>query len=485
MAQKIDHDVEDDITMANNHAVVEHENDAMEIEGGQVVLARSERVTLDVYIWYLVFEVGKILLRLQDVILKAFDAILTPRVFERISIQTQDMMQTILDTERLLGSRIKENIIKHTKSLIVDVEQNDQNHMSIAGLVEKGQVLLSFGWEYFPDEYLEPWGCPKEIRAYRRRTSRLVAAYIKAFLSNPASSTHQEIVMEVEGQTWYLHAQTTAPKPGVSKYYGHELTLGNGLVLEDAILEHVGIVGDNGLDSLSIPLVYGEMKWPPMRSLKLEKYEWNVSKDDVPRIFDFRQLQRLNFHNAGLDNFAYTVSAASLNNLRSCAFSWTITSMFEERKLVKRFMASVLESCGSLNTLEIECDFWEQLIPLNSLRVLGRKLWKLTLKVASEWATRTMTPAMLEDILAGCPNIVELHIDIVAKEELLPRYLNALSRAGSLRELTLGTIQDISVGVTDDMDQDYEGAKQIMTTLHLKGVKSLSRQSLSASGPPS
>ena len=58
MAQTVDRDVERDITMENTHVWVEHDNKAVEVEEGQAAVAEAERagITLDVDIWYLVFE---------------------------------------------------------------------------------------------------------------------------------------------------------------------------------------------------------------------------------------------------------------------------------------------------------------------------------------------------------------------------------------------------------------------------------------------
>ena len=58
MAHEIDHDVEHDITIADTHVGDEYDNMAVEVENRQAVGGEAERagITLDVDIWYLVFE---------------------------------------------------------------------------------------------------------------------------------------------------------------------------------------------------------------------------------------------------------------------------------------------------------------------------------------------------------------------------------------------------------------------------------------------
>lgn len=151
-----------------------------------------------------------------------------------------------------------------------------------------------------------------------RDINHSVVAYIKALLNRPCTSRYQQITYIDCGRYSDLECRTMAPPKAESEVCSPASKSDGRLVSHQGVLEGIELIGDDDVVCVpSTPQKYGGFKWPPMKSLKLESYDWNVSKDDFPLMWDFTHLRHLGFENARVDKFADTLSAGLGNKLRT------------------------------------------------------------------------------------------------------------------------------------------------------------------------
>ncbi|CZT45555.1 uncharacterized protein RSE6_05872 [Rhynchosporium secalis] len=239
-------------------------------------------------------------------------------------------------------------------------------------------------------------------------------------------------------------------------------------------------------------------RFPPLKKLKLFVYKWVTSVEDFSSMWDFSELRCLSMMSSNFCNFMSSVPIDSLTELRTFYLNATFHDFLDAHDAddedcrtatAQKFLVSLLESCKHLESLKIESNQWQEILPISSIAKLGTRLRKLRLR--SDRSEASLVPKQfLLDTPDLCPDIVDLdlELDVASPSVSYPHvivsfsdtfsllvilqlygYLSVLTRSKSLSDINPwlqgSTTIDDEVG-KQSTDPNYDGAASIMRFLY-------------------
>ncbi|CZS89341.1 uncharacterized protein RAG0_00745 [Rhynchosporium agropyri] len=203
------------------------------------------------------------------------------------------------------------------------------------------------------------------------------------------------------------------------------------------------------------------------RDAQLSVYQ--TSYEDFSSMWDFSELCCLSMMSSNFCNFMSSVPIDSLTELRTFYLNATFYDFFDAHDAddedcrtatAQKFLVSLLESCKHLESLKIESNQWQEILPISSIAKLGTRLRKLRLR--SDRSEASLVPKQfLLDTPDLCPDIVNLDLELDVASPSLYGYLSVLTRSKSLSDINPwlqgSTTIDDEVG-KQSTDPDYDGA---------------------------
>ncbi|KAK0121746.1 hypothetical protein ONS95_010032 [Cadophora gregata] len=217
------------------------------------------------------------------------------------------------------------------------------------------------------------------------------------------------------------------------------------------------------LDSMRGDQLWTGRRTPPIRELMMWDCTWTFTKEETNAVWDFSQLQILDI--SGIDcakEFFNSISGDSLNGLRKLV----VTGKHDVRwgECCSAQLNDLISRSHLLEELEIDCDLTLMLIEsiyrhayLNKLKIHDFRGFGKDNIVCP-----TLTVGALEGLLATCPRLRHLSLDLDWTTCNVEEFLRILARFLNLQYLNLrmrSRLHELG-GNSTSFDTDLEAVKQ-------------------------
>lgn len=112
--------------------------------------------------------------------------------------------------------------------------------------------------------------------------------------------------------------------------------------------------------------------FPAMQKLRLSYYDWNHSIDDFIQMWDFSRLLCLSIRCSDICRLFSSIPLSGLSKLRTLRLSRYSFELEDDITAAQNLLATVLDSCQSLESLKIDGEDWEEYLPMESIYNKGQ-----------------------------------------------------------------------------------------------------------------